>query len=85
MLCSAQFVNSAQNLSKDVWPSNLGGFIKCFGLDRVSSPSAELEQVKLVTSEFDTRIRVALVNLLLDALLDVLCSPLRLEEDRHFW
>ena len=60
------------------------GFSKCFGLDRVSSSSEELEQVELVTSEFDTCVRVSLVNLLLDALLDVLRSPLRLEEDRRF-
>ena len=60
------------------------GFSKCFGLDKVSS-SEKLEYVELVTSEFDTWVRVFLACLLLDAFLDVLLSPLPLEEDRHLW
>ena len=53
--CSAQLVNWAQNVSKEVWPSDFGGFNMCFGLTMwfpsVSSDE-ELESDELTLPDF---------------------------------
>jgi len=74
-------VNWAQNVSKDAWPSNFGGFSICFDFDRVLSSSEELEPVEL-SSEFDSQlgVRFFLVLLLRDTLRDALRSSLRLDK-----
>ena len=63
----------------------LGGFQQMLRLGQYFLSFRRTRIGRTGNSEFDTWIRVSLVNLLLDALLDMLRSPLRLEEDQRFW